>query len=377
MAGFQINLSLSIPYLYICFMAGNTTGTLFKLTSFGESHGSYIGGVIDGCPPGILIDEEFIRHQVFRRKSGSSKWSSQRTEDDEVEFISGIFNGKTSGTPVAFIIRNKDAKPDDYEDLKKIYRPSHADYTYDAKYGIRDYRGGGRASARETLVRVIGGAIARQYLKKYDINVLAYVHQIGDVAIDKCHQEIDVEMIEKSELFCPHPDKTRQMLDLLNNIRLAGDSIGGSISCIIKGVAAGLGEPVFDRLEADLAKAMLNINASKGFEIGKGFESASMKGSEFNDPFISDKGIIKTATNNSGGVLGGISNGMDICFKIAFKPVPTINKMQKTISSNGDEVVLNAGGRHDVCLVPRAVPVVEAMAALVVADHMMRNKAIK
>ena len=355
-------------------MAGNTTGKLFCLTTFGESHGDAIGGVIDGCPPGLKINMNFIQNQLDRRKPGQSFLTTERKETDKVEFLSGIFNGKTTGTPIGFIIKNINKKTEDYEFLKDVYRPSHADYTYEKKYGIRDYRGGGRASARETATRVVGGAVAKIFLKNTGIKIFAYVSKIGNIELEKDYKVLDFEQIEKSIVRCPDKETSEKMINLIKNIKDEGDSIGGIISCVVQGVPVGLGEPVFDKLQADLAKAMLSINAAKGFEYGAGFKSSGLKGSEHNDSFIIEDGEIITKTNNSGGIQGGISNGQDIYFNVAFKPTPTIKKEQQTIDKNGKKVIFSGKGRHDTCIVLRAVPVVEAMTAIVLADHFLRFK---
>lgn len=355
-------------------MAGNTTGKLFCLTTFGESHGDAIGGVIDGCPPGLKINMNFIQNQLDRRKPGQSFLTTERKETDKVEFLSGIFNGKTTGTPIGFIIKNINKKTEDYEFLKDVYRPSHADYTYEKKYGIRDYRGGGRASARETATRVVGGAVAKIFLINAGIKIFAYVSKIGNIELEKNYKVLDFEQIEKSIVRCPDKETSEKMINLIKNIKDEGDSIGGIISCVVQGVPVGLGEPVFDKLQADLAKAMLSINAAKGFEYGAGFKSSGLKGSEHNDSFIIEDGEIITKTNNSGGIQGGISNGQDIYFNVAFKPTPTIKKEQQTIDKNGKKVIFSGKGRHDTCIVLRAVPVVEAMTAIVLADHFLRFK---
>ena len=364
-------------------MAGNTFGTLFRLTSFGESHGEAIGGVIDGCPSGLKIDFNFIQKELERRKPGQSKIVTQRKEDDKVEFLSGIFEGKTTGTPIGFIIRNKDQKPKDYDHIKDAYRPSHADYTYDAKYGIRDHKGGGRASARETAVRVVGGAIAKLILKNAGIQIYAYTSQVGNIKLLKSPEHLDFSMTEKNAVRCPDKLIAETMIKKIEQVRKQGDTIGGIVSCIVKGVPVGLGEPVFDKLHADLGKAMLSINAVKGFEYGSGFEGVKMKGSEHNDSLIpqpspKEKGTnISFKSNHAGGILGGISNGENIYFRVAFKPVSTIMKKQMTVNSKGQEVEIMGKGRHDPCVLPRAVPVVEAMTALVLADHLLRNKTSK
>lgn len=358
-------------------MAGNSFGKLLRITSFGESHGPAIGGVIDGFPAGIEIDMEFVQLELERRKPAQSEYVSQRKETDKLEILSGIFNGKSLGTPIGFIVRNTDSNSKDYDHLAKAYRPSHADYTYEMKYGIRDYRGGGRASARETVSRVLAGAFAKIMLKNHSISVTAYVEGIGSIASQKKYPELNFEDIEKSAIRCPDPLAEKEMLKLIKDTANVGDSIGGKITCVIKGVPVGLGEPVFDKLSAELAKAIMSINAVKGFEIGSGFASAKMKGSDHNDIFESANGVISTKTNNSGGIQGGISNGEDICFRVAFKPVATIMQDQNTVDKYGKPVVLKGKGRHDVTVVPRAVPIVEAMAALTVADFLLQSKASK
>ncbi len=360
-------------------MAGNSFGELFRLTTFGESHGPAIGGVVDGCPAGIVIDFEMIRNEMRRRKPGQSKIVSQRKEQDEVEFLSGIFEGKTTGAPIGFVIRNADARSSDYDALKEVYRPSHADYTYDAKYGFRDYRGGGRSSARETACRVVGGAIAKMVLRHHKIKIQAWVSQVGDLKLDSNYSKLDLTQTESNIVRCPDAILAQQMISLIESVRKDGDTIGGVVSAIIEGVEPGLGEPVFDRLHADLGKAMLSINAVKGFDYGSGFNAPSMLGSKHNDHFIPDgnTGGITTATNNSGGIQGGISNGEDIYFRVAFKPVATIIQKQWTVNKKGQPVEMMGKGRHDPCVVPRAVPIVEAMAALVIVDHLLRYKAAK
>ena len=344
-------------------MAGNTFGRIFRLTTFGESHGEAIGGVIDGCPSGITLDIDAIQNELNRRKPGQSAIVSQRKEADEVQFLSGIFEGKTTGAPIGFIVPNTNQKSDDYSHIKDVYRPSHADYTYEKKYGIRDYRGGGRSSARETVSRVVGGAIARQLMPNVRIN--AFVSSVGDIFIDKPYQALDFSLTESNAVRCPDQVTAAKMEDYIKEVRKAGDTVGGTITCVLQNVPAGLGEPVFDKLHAELGKAMLSINAVKGFEYGSGFCGARMKGSEHNDLFNPDG---STKSNLSGGIQGGISNGMDIYFRVAFKPVATIMQPQQTIDSKGNEVKMQGRGRHDPCVVPRAVPIVEAMAALVLAD---------
>ena len=350
-------------------MAGNSYGTLFRLTTFGESHGDAIGGVIDGCPSGIELDFSAIQNELNRRKPGQSEIVTQRKEPDEVEFLSGIFEGKTTGTPIGFIIKNSNQKSKDYDHIKDVYRPSHADYTYEKKYGIRDYRGGGRSSARETACRVVAGAIAKQLLK--DVKIHAYTSSVGDLFLEKPYQALDFSKIESNDVRCPDDTVANQMIEKIKAVRKEGDTIGGTVTCVIQNVPIGLGEPVFDKLHAELGKAMLSINAVKGFEYGSGFCGAKMKGSEHNDQFNADG---TTKTNLSGGIQGGISNGMDIYFRVAFKPVATIIQKQNTLDSKGDIVEMQGKGRHDPCVVPRAVPIVEAMAALVLADFWLRNK---
>jgi len=353
-------------------MAGNTYGTIFKLSTFGESHGKAIGGVIDGCPAGVELDLEAIQRELDRRKPGQSAIVTQRKELDEVEFFSGIFEGKTTGTPIGFAIHNTNQKSKDYSHIKDSYRPSHADYVYDEKYGIRDYRGGGRSSARETASRVVAGAIAKQILNPLSIN--AYVSAVGSLQLETDPSIVDLTEIEKNPVRCPDQAKAAEMEAYIKQIRKEGDTIGGVVTCVIKNVPVGLGEPVFDKLHAELGKAMLSINAVKGFEYGSGFVGTTMRGSAHNDLFNTDG---TTQTNQSGGVQGGISNGMDIYFRVAFKPVATIMQNQETINSKGDTVAMQGKGRHDPCVVPRAVPIVEAMAALVLADFTLLKRTNK
>lgn len=350
-------------------MAGNTFGNLFRLTTFGESHGNAIGGVIDGCPPGIPINLEDIQKDLDRRKPGQSAIVTQRKEPDEVEFYSGLFEGKSTGTPIGFAIHNTNQKSQDYSHIKDSYRPSHADYVYDQKYGFRDYRGGGRSSARETASRVVAGAIAKQFLKNIKIN--AFVSQVGNIRLNKAYQELDFTLIESNAVRCPDPGVAAKMEAYIKEIKKQGDTIGGIITCVIQNVPIGLGEPVFEKLHAELGKAMLSINAVKGFEYGSGFEGIKMKGSEHNDQFNTDG---STKTNHSGGIQGGISNGMDIYFNVAFKPVATVIQAYQTIDKDGNMVAAQGKGRHDPCVVPRAVPIVEAMAALVLADYTLINR---
>ncbi len=350
-------------------MAGNSYGTLFRVTTFGESHGEALGGIIDGCPPGITLNLEAIQAEMQRRKPGQSAIVTQRKEADEVQFLSGLFEGKTTGTPIGFLIPNTNQKSDDYSHIKDSYRPSHADYVYEKKYGLRDYRGGGRSSARETACRVVAGAIAKQVLEGITIN--AFVSSVGDIFINKPYQELDFALTESNPVRCPDPETAAQMEDYIKEIKKQGDTVGGTITCVIQNVPVGLGEPVFDKLHAELGKAMLSINAVKGFEYGSGFCGARMKGSQHNDLYNSDG---TTKTNLSGGIQGGISNGMDIYFRVAFKPVATLIQEQEVLTNEGELIAQQGKGRHDPCVVPRAVPIVEAMAALVLAEFHLRNK---
>ncbi|WP_158978408.1 chorismate synthase [Cellulophaga sp. L1A9] len=353
-------------------MAGNTYGTIFKLSTFGESHGVAIGGVIDGCPAGITLDLNEIQNELNRRKPGQSAIVTQRKEPDTVEFFSGIFEGVTTGTPIGFAIHNTNQKSHDYTHIKDSYRPSHADYVYDQKYGFRDYRGGGRSSARETASRVVAGAIAKQFVSTIKIN--AFVSQVGTLKLEKSYQDLDFSLIESNPVRCPDPSTALKMEDYIKKIKKEGDTIGGIITCVIQNVPIGLGEPVFDKLHAELGKAMLSINAVKGFEYGSGFEGVTQKGSDHNDQYNSDG---TTKTNNSGGIQGGISNGMDIYFNVAFKPVATVIQPYETIDKEGNMIQTQGKGRHDPCVVPRAVPIVEAMAAIVLADFTLLNRTIK
>ena len=353
-------------------MPGNSFGKLFKLTTFGESHGVAIGGIIDGCPAGLEIDIDSVQNDLNRRRPGQSAIVTQRKEPDTVEFLSGIFEGKSTGTPIGFIIKNANQKSKDYSHIKDTYRPSHADYTYDEKYGVRDYRGGGRSSARETACRVVAGSVAKQLLQ--DMQITAFVSSVGKIELDKEIEDLDFSEIEKNPVRCPDAKMASEMEAYIKEIRSDGDTVGGTVQCVIKNVPKGLGEPVFDKLHAELGKAMLSINAVKGFEYGSGFEGTKMRGSEHNDMFNKDG---STKTNLSGGIQGGISNGMDIYFKVAFKPVATLMQKQKTINSKGEEVEMQGKGRHDPCVVPRAVPIVESMAALVLADFFLQNKSSK
>jgi chorismate synthase len=347
----------------------NSFGKLFTITTFGESHGPAIGGVIDGCPAGIELNFDAIQAELDRRKPGQSKIVTQRKEPDEVQFLSGIFEGKTTGASIGFIINNVHQRSNDYSHIKDSYRPSHADYTYDKKYGVRDYRGGGRTSARETANWVVGGAVAKQVIPNIIIN--AYTSSVGDLFLEKPYQDIDFKETENNIVRCPDPEVAKKMIQKIDDIRKQGDTIGGTITCVVKNVPVGLGEPIFDKLHAQLGKAMLSINAVKGFEYGSGFCGAKMKGSEHNDIFNADG---TTKTNLSGGIQGGISNGMDIYFRVAFKPVATIMQAQQTIDKKGDIVEMHGKGRHDPCVVPRAVPIVEALTAMVLVDFMLLNK---
>jgi chorismate synthase len=358
-------------------MSGNSFGHLFRISTFGESHGGAVGVVVDGCPPGIEISESDIQVELDRRKPGQSELTTPRKEEDTIAILSGVFEGRTTGTPILLLAKNRDVRSEDYNDLKALYRPSHADFTYQAKYGRRDWRGSGRASARETLARVAAGAIAKKYLKEHlGISVLSYVEQVGDIKAVINSQTVRIESIESNAVRCPDLSCATKMIDLIKQVQSDGDSIGGIIRGVILGAPKGLGAPVFDKLHADLGKAMLSINAAKGFDIGSGFDSVHLRGSQHNDPFeLNDSGEAHPRTNNAGGVLGGISSGEMITFRVAFKPVATISKEQDTVSTSGKPVKLSAAGRHDPCVLPRAVPIVDAMAALVLMDHYLRHKA--
>lgn len=352
-------------------MAGNTFGRFIQLTSFGESHGSMIGGVIDGYPSGYTIDKALVQEALDKRSPGNNPYGTTRRETDNIEIVSGIFDNKSTGAPIAFFIRNTSHNPSDYDHLKNVYRPSHAAFTYEKKYGNYDYRGGGRSSARETAVRVAAGALCHQLLALHGVNIKAYVSQIGTVKVPVNYQQLDLSMTDISPLRCPDKETEREILDFLEEVKKEGDSAGGIITCIIKGLPAGLGDPVYDKFQAMLGAAMLSINAVKGFEYGEGFAAASMRGSDHNDVFIKQEGNIMPATNHAGGILGGITTGQDIWFKVAFKPVSSISQTQNTVDNQGNPTVLDIGGRHDICVVPRAVPVVEAMAAIVATDFMV------
>lgn len=380
-------------------MPGNSFGQIFRLTTFGESHGVGIGGVVDGCPAGLPLDVDLIQQELDRRRPGSTSLGTARKEEDKVEILSGIFEGVTLGTPIGFLLRNKDAKSSDYDALKNVYRPSHADRTWDQKFGVRDHRGGGRSSARETAARVVGGAIARQLLATAGVTVHGFVDQVGDVRTQRNYRDLDLSATWASDVRCPDVEAAQTMAALIEKIRSEGDSIGGAITCVVKGLPPGLGEPVFDKLHADLGKAMLSINAVKGFELGSGFGAIAMRGSQHNDalmPISDDLSVratpevwaagrnateesrtgpgVRSLSNRSGGIQGGISNGDDIVCRIAFKPVATIAQAQQTVDKSGNAVTLEAKGRHDPCVVPRAVPIVEAMACLVLADHWLRQR---
>ena len=352
----------------------NTFGHIFTLTTFGESHGEAVGGVVDGMPAGIDIDLDFIQAELDRRRPGQSRVTTSREESDRVELLSGIFEGKSTGCPIGFIVRNENQHSADYDALRDLFRPSHADFTYQRKYGLRDHRGGGRSSARVTIARVVAGALAKLALQQLGITIQAYTSQVGDIVLDSDYKLFDFSLTETNPLRCPDPEKARQMEDLITKIKAEGDSVGGAISCVIKGCPVGIGEPEFDKLHARLGYAMLGINAAKGFEIGDGFSSAFQRGSEANDLF--DEGFT-TKTNHSGGVQGGISNGQDIFFRVAFKPVATILQPQQTVDIQGNTTTMQAHGRHDPCVVPRAVPIVEAMAAMVVLDQILLQKTVK
>ena len=356
----------------------STFGTLFRISTFGESHCKGVGVVIDGCSPGLPLSEQDIQPQLDRRRPGQSSLTTDRAEADLVTIISGTENSRTLGTPILLQVANRDQRPDDYSEMADVPRPSHADYTYQVKYGVRDYRGGGRSSARETAARVAAGALAKLLLANFGVNIQAYVSQVGGMKLDKSYTELDLTQTENNAVRCPDPEIAEQMFAYIDDVRKKGDSIGGVVNCVIKGAPAGWGEPVFDKLHAELGKAMLSINAVKGFEYGSGFDGVAMLGSEHNDAFFMDeKGDVHTRSNHSGGIQGGISNGEDIYFRVAFKPVATIMQDQESVDEKGDIAIVQGKGRHDPCVVPRAVPIVEAMAALVLADFYLRNKASK
>lgn len=351
----------------------NTFGNIFRLTSYGESHGAAVGGVIDGCPAGIELDLDFIQSELDRRRPGQSRITTPREEADKVEFLSGVFEGKTTGVPIGFIIRNQNQQSSDYNNLVDVYRPSHADYTYKQKYGVRDHRGGGRSSARETIARVVAGAVAKLYLKQQGISVVAYTSQVGPIVMESDYRQLDLSKIEDTAVRCPDLEKAEEMIKLIKEVQYKGDTIGGVVTCIVSGVPVGLGEPVFGKLHAALGSAMLSINAVKGFEYGHGFDVVKT-GSQLNDSFYDDNGVIRTRTNNSGGIQAGISNGEDIYFRTAFKPVSTILMEQNTVDVDGKDTIIKARGRHDPCVLPRAVPIVESMAAMVIMDYFLLAK---
>lgn len=357
------------------FLRMNTFGNIYRLTSFGESHGVGIGGVIDGCPSGIALDMDFIQKELNRRKPGQSRLTTPRKEDDEVQFLSGIYEGLTTGTPIGFIVWNKNQHSRDYDEMKMVYRPSHADYTYQMKYGIRDPRGGGRSSARETISRCVAGAIAKLVLLGEGISIEAYTSQVGSIKVEGSYKDYDLSLRETNAVRCPDMEKAAEMERLIEEVKAEGDTIGGVVTCVIKGTPVGLGEPVFGKLHAALGHAMLTINAAKGFEYGDGFDAALLRGSECNDRFFNDGGHINTRTNHSGGIQGGISNGQDIYFRVAFKSVATLLMEQETVDSGGRDTILKARGRHDPCVLPRAVPIVESMAAMTMLDYLLLQKA--
>ena len=358
-------------------MAGSSFGTAFRISTFGESHGVAIGVTIDGCPAGLALDQEAVQHELDRRRPGQSIIVTQRKESDTVKVLSGVFEGKTTGTPIGMVIYNADARSKDYSHIADKYRPSHADFTFDQKYGHRDYRGGGRSSARETAARVAAGAVAKQLLQTQGIDIRAYVSQVGDLVLARPYHELDLARAEHNDVRCPDPVLAERMVARIKEVRKAGDTIGGTVSAVVRGCPVGLGEPVFDKLHADLAKAMLSINACKGFEYGSGFAGVTMRGSAHNDAFFRDGDTISTRTNHSGGIQGGISNGQDIYFRTAFKPVATIVPPQESVDRSGETTEVAGKGRHDPCVVPRAVPIVEAMTALVLADHWLRQRLVQ
>lgn len=352
----------------------NEFGIIYRLTSFGESHGAAVGGVVDGMPAGITIDVDEVQRQLNRRRPGQSAIVTQRNEKDRVRFLSGIFEGVTTGTPIGFVVENEDHHSNDYSNIRDVFRPSHADYTYTSKYGIRDYRGGGRSSARETIARVVAGALAMQALGQIGVTVTAYTSQVGNIALDNDYRHYDLSTIESNDVRCPDVDAAARMHELIRQVQADGDTIGGTVTCVVKGVPVGLGEPVFDKLHARLAYAMMSINAAKGFDYGMGFDGVGNRGSQMNDAFICTDGHISTTTNRSGGIQGGISNGEDIYFRVAFKPVATLLRDVETIDKDGRATTLHARGRHDPCVLPRAVPIVEAMAAMTIFDMYLLNR---
>lgn len=354
----------------------NTFGNIFRITTFGESHGAAIGGVVDGMPAGIDIDLEFLQKELDRRRPGQSLLTTSRKEADKVEILSGVFEGKSTGCPIGFIVRNENQHSQDYENLRNVFRPSHADFSYYNKYGVRDHRGGGRSSARETISRVVGGALAKMALRELGISVFAWTKQVGDVTLITPYQQLDLSRIEENDVRCPDAEVAERMAALILEVKGEGDTIGGIIECVIKGCPVGLGEPAFDKLHAQLGSAMLSINAVKGFEYGEGFAGVTARGSEQNDIFVKSEKGITTLTNHSGGIQGGISNGQDIVFRVAFKPVATLLREQQTVDLEGKPAIVKARGRHDPCVLPRAVPIVEAMAAITILDAYLKNKAV-
>lgn len=358
-------------------MMRNAFGHIFTLTTYGESHGAAIGGVVDGMPAGIAVDVDFIQSELNRRRPGQSRITTGRQEGDRVELLSGVFEGKTTGCPIGFMVRNTNQHSSDYENVKNVYRPSHADFTYTQKYGLRDHRGGGRSSARETISRCVGGALAKLALRQLGISITAYTSQVGNIALERDYRKLDFSQIEQNPVRCPDSETAKRMERLILDVKADGDTIGGIITCVIQGCPVGLGEPAFSKLHADLGSAMLSINAVKGFEYGEGFSGVGQRGSEQNDIFFNDGGRISTRTNHSGGIQGGISNGQDIYFRVLFKPVATQLRPQSTVTYEGEDITLEVKGRHDPCVLPRAVPVVEAMAAMTLLDHYLLNKTVK
>ena len=352
----------------------NSFGNILRLTTFGESHGKAIGGVIDGFPAGVAIDMDFVQAELNRRRPGQSRITTSRSEDDKVELLSGIFNGRSTGSPIGFVVWNKNQQSSDYSEMRSVYRPSHADYTYKLKYGIRDYRGGGRSSARETISRVVGGALAKLALRQLGIRITAYTSQVGGIKLEENYTAYDLSLVETNPVRCPDPAKAKEMEDYIYKVKEEGDTIGGVVTCVIQGCPIGLGEPVFGKLQSALASGMLSINAAKAFEYGEGFKGLKMKGSEQNDIFYNNNGRVETRTNHSGGIQGGISNGQDIYFRVAFKPVATVLMEQHTVNIDGQDTTLKARGRHDPCVLPRAVPIVEAMAAMTILDFYLIDR---
>lgn len=355
----------------------NTIGNIFRLTTYGESHGAAVGGIVDGFPAGVKIDVDFIQSELDRRRPGQSAITTARAEGDKVEILSGVYEGISTGTPIAFEVRNTNQHSSDYEEMKNLYRPSHADYTYQTKYGVRDHRGGGRSSARETISRVVGGALAKLALKEKGICIAAYTSQVGSLKLDTDYKKYDLSKIESNIVRCPDSEMAEKMIELIKEVKSEGDTIGGTITCVIKGAPVGLGEPAFGKLHAQLGAAILSINACKGFEYGMGFDGVCGRGSQMNDSFVSENGKISTKTNHSGGIQGGISNGEDIYFRAAFKPIPTLLFEQNTVNKAGENAIIKARGRHDPCVLPRAVPIVEAMAAMVILDAMLMDRCAK